>query len=239
LVLDCSVPDFAPAPGIRSYRVSLLMLYLLAIRLAEVNGRLTQDQAGQMREQLKRTADAIEATIQATEERTRELAIAVADQTNFVFVGDGPNYATALFSAAKVIEAAGRHAMGQDTEEWAHLQYFVNVDRETPTFIISPAGRGYGRAAELVDVMRRVGRTVIAIVPERDEQVAAGADWVLPVVGEVPEVFSPMVYAVAGELYSGYLSQAVSEPPFRGFADVYEPTGITIRNSAVIDAVPV
>ena len=28
--------------------------------------------------------------------------------------------------------------MGQDTEEWAHLQYFVNVDPATPTFIISP-----------------------------------------------------------------------------------------------------
>ena len=215
------------------------MLYLLAIRLAEVSGRLTQDQASQMREQLKGTADAIEATIQAAEERTRELATAIAEQTNFVFVGDGPNYATALFSAAKVIEAAGRHAMGQDTEEWAHLQYFVNVDPATPTFIISPAGRGHGRAAELVDVMRRIGRTVIAVVPEGDEQIATGADWVLPVVGEVPEVFSPMVYAVAGELFSAYLSQAVDEPPFRGFADVYEPGGITIRNSAVIDNVPV
>jgi glucosamine--fructose-6-phosphate aminotransferase (isomerizing) len=239
LVLDCTVPDFAPAPGIRSYRVSLLMLYLLAIRLAEVSGRLTQDQAGQMREQLKGTADAIEATIQAVEERTRELAMAVAEQTNFVFVGDGPNYATALFSAAKVIEAAGRHAMGQDTEEWAHLQYFVNVDPATPSFIISPAGRGHGRAAELVEVMHRIGRTVIAVVPEGDEQIATGATWVLPVVGEVSEVFSPMVYAVAGELFSAYLSQAVDEPPFRGFADAYAPTGITIRNSAVIDRVPV
>jgi glutamine---fructose-6-phosphate transaminase (isomerizing) len=238
-VFDCTVPDFAPAPGIRSYRVSLLVLYLLAIRLAEVSGRLTQAQAGQVREQLKGTADAIAATIQAVEERTRELATAVAEQTNFVFVGDGPNYATALFSAAKVIEAAGRHAMGQDTEEWAHLQYFVNVEPATPTFIISPAGRGHGRAAELVEVMRRIGRTVIAVVPEGDEQIATGADWVLPVVGEVPEVFSPMVYAVAGELFSAYLAQAVDEPPFRGFADVYEPGGITIRNSAVIDTVPV
>jgi glutamine---fructose-6-phosphate transaminase (isomerizing) len=239
LVLDCTVPDFAPAPGVRSYRVSLLMLYLLAIRLAEVSGRLTQVQAGQMREQLKGTGDAIDATIQAVEERTRELATAVAEQTNFVFVGDGPNYATALFSAAKVIEAAGRHAMGQDTEEWAHLQYFVNVDPATPTFIISPGGRGHGRAAELVEVMRRIGRTVIAVAPEGDQLIAAGADWVLPVVGEVPEVFSPMVYAVAGELFSAYLAQAVDEPPFRGFADVYEPGGITIRNSAVIDTVPV
>jgi hypothetical protein len=87
--------------------------------------------------------------------------------------------------------------------------------------------------------MRRIGRNVVAVVPEGDEQIAAGADWVLPVVGEVPEVFSPMVYAVAGELFSAHLSQAVSEPPFRGFADVYEPSGITIRNSAVIDTVPV
>jgi glucosamine--fructose-6-phosphate aminotransferase (isomerizing) len=131
MMFDCTVPDFAPAPGIRSYRVSLLALYLLAIHLAEVNGRLTQDQANAMRQELKGTADAIEATIAATRERSHELANAVAEQTNYVFVGDGPNYATALFSAAKVIEAAGRHAMGQDTEEWAHLQYFVNTDPDT------------------------------------------------------------------------------------------------------------
>ena len=129
-----------------------------------------------MRQQLKGTADAIEATIKAIKERAAKLATAVADQTNFVFVGDGPNYATALFSAAKVIEAAGRHAMGQDTEEWAHLQYFVNVDPATPTFIISPGGRGHGRAAELVEVMRRIGRTSSPSCPRGTRQIAAGAD---------------------------------------------------------------
>ena len=89
----------------------------------------------------------------------------------------------------------------------------------------------------MIEVMRRIGRTVIAVVPEGDQQIATGADWVLPVVGHVPEVFSPMVYAVAGELFSGHLSKGVSEPPFRGFADAYAPTGITIRNSAVIESV--
>ena len=146
---------------------------------------------------------------------SRELAEAfVKDQANFVFVGDGPNYATALFSAAKVIEAAGRHAMGQDTEEWAHLQYFVNVDPATPTFLISPNRRGHARC-RASRIAKRIGRTVVAVVPGGGDTAVAGAvaDWTLPVVGDVPEIFSPMVYAVAGEIFSAHLSQAIGEPP--------------------------
>lgn len=236
-VLAAEVPDFAPAPGVRSYRVSLLSLYLLAIRLAEVRGRLTQDQANALRGQLKGTADAIEATIAAIDAPVRKLAEAAAQHHNFVFIADGPNYATALFSAAKLMEAAGRHAAGQDTEEWAHLQYFVNDDPATPTFIISPGGRGHARAAELIEPMKRIGRTIVAVVPAGDTTIAAGADWVLPVVGAVPEIFSPMVYAVAGELFSAYLSEAIGEPPFRRFHGIYEDGGNTIKSSAVVEAI--
>jgi glutamine---fructose-6-phosphate transaminase (isomerizing) len=236
-VLDCTVPESVPAPGVRSYRVSLMMLNLLAIHLAEVNGRITQDRANELRQELKGTAQTIAATIRAVNDKTRELAQAVAGQKNFVFVGDGPNYATALFSAAKVIEAAGRHAMGQDTEEWAHLQYFTNTDPATPTFMISPGRRGHGRAVELAAMMKQVGRTVIGVVPEGESEISGQADWVLPVVGEVSEIFSPMVYPVAGELFSAHLSQAIGEPPFRQFSGAYVPTGITIRNSAVMEEV--
>jgi glucosamine--fructose-6-phosphate aminotransferase (isomerizing) len=237
LVYNSKLPDFAPAPGVRSYRGSLLALYLLAIRLAEVSGRMTQDEAGAVRQQLKGTADAIEATILAIQGRVRALAEAVADQTQFVFTADGPNYATAMFGAAKVIEAAGRHAIGQDTEEWAHLQYFVNVDTATPTFIISPGGRGHGRAAELVEPMKRIGRTVVAVVPEGDQAIAPGADWVLPVVGQVPEIFTPMVYAVASELFAAQLSDVVGEPPFRRFSGAYQEGANTIQTSAVVDSI--
>lgn len=240
-VYDCRIPDFPFAPGVRSYRISLLALYLLAIHLAEVRGKMTQDEANKMRAQLKGSADAIEATVAAVKERARELATEVADHHAFVFVGDGPNFATALFSAAKVIEAAGRHGIGQDTEEWAHLQYFENVDPATPTFVISPAGRGHSRAAELVETMKRIGRTVVAVVPEGDEAIGASVERVLPVAGQTPEIFSPMVYAVPGELFSAYLSDATGEPPFRQFAGAYEEAGggNTIRTSAVIDKVTI
>jgi glutamine---fructose-6-phosphate transaminase (isomerizing) len=235
-VLACVVPDFAPAPGVRSYRVSMLALYLLAIRIAEIRGRLSQDQANAMRRQLKGMAEPMAATIAAIKEPARRVAEACADQHNFVFVADGPNYATALFSAAKLMEAAGRHAAGQDTEEWAHLQYFVNDAPTTPTFLISPGGRGHARAAELIEPLQRIGRTIVAIVPEGDTAIAPQAKWVLPVVGDVPELFSPMVYAIAGELFSAYLSQAIGEPPFRSFEGSYQEGGNTIKTSAVMDS---
>jgi glutamine---fructose-6-phosphate transaminase (isomerizing) len=237
-VLDVSIPDFAFAPGVRSYRMSLLALYLLAIRLGEVRDLYSQDEANALREELKGTSDAIEATIEAVKDKTRELAEAVAEEKSFVFVGDGPNYATALFGAAKVIEAAGRHAMGQETEEWAHLQYFTSIDTVTPTFLISPGHRGHDRAAELVAPMSRVGRGIIAVVPEGDEAIAPKAKWVLPVAGDVREAFTPMVYPVASELFAAHLSDVVGEPFFRRANASYDQ-GNDIRTSAILEAIEV
>ncbi|MEG0214828.1 MAG: SIS domain-containing protein [Hungatella sp.] len=44
-VIDTSVPSFENAPGVRGYLASLEALLLLAIRLGEVRGRYTMDQA--------------------------------------------------------------------------------------------------------------------------------------------------------------------------------------------------
>ena len=109
------------------------------------------------------------------------------------------------------------------------------MDRVTPTFLISPGARGHARAAELLEPMKRIGRTVVAVVPQGDSLIGKEAHWVLPVVGEVPEIFSPMVYAVAGELFSAYFSEIVGEPPFRGFEAAYADGGNNIKNSAVVE----
>ncbi|MCA9994125.1 MAG: SIS domain-containing protein [Anaerolineales bacterium] len=220
-VIDCTVPDFPPAPGVRSYRMSLMALYLLAIRLGEVRDLYSQDEANGMRQQLLKTADAIEATITAVHAKTRQLAEDLASEKSYVFVGDGPNFGTAMFGAAKVIEAAGVHAMGQESEEWAHLQYFSAVESTTPTFLISPGYRGHNRVGELMPPLKNLGRITIAITPEGDQVVAPHANWVLPVIGDVPEIFTPMVYPVATELFAAHLSDVLGEPFFRTNNDAY------------------
>lgn len=87
----------------------------------------------------------------------------------------------------------------------------------------------------MVEPLKRIGRTVVAVVPEGDQAIGAQAEWVLPVLGNVSELFSPMVYAVAGELYSAYLSEVTGEPPFRRFVGVYQDGGNTIKTSQVLE----
>ena len=54
------LPPFASAPGVRSYTMSLLALQLLAIRMAEVRGRITMDVAFELRRELASSAEIIE-----------------------------------------------------------------------------------------------------------------------------------------------------------------------------------
>lgn len=235
-VLDCSIPEFPFAPGVRSYRMSLLALYLLAIRLGEVQDRYSQQEANALRQELRETADAIEATLEAVNETARALAEAVAEENSYVFVGDGPNFGTALFGAAKVIEATGCHAMGQETEEWAHLQYFSHVETATPTFLISPGYRGHYRVGELIEPLRRIGRTIVAITPQDDDLVASEAHWHLPLLGAVREAFTPMVTPLATELFAAHLSDVQGRAFFRADSPLYTPR-TDIRDTLIVETV--
>ncbi|MDQ6925233.1 MAG: SIS domain-containing protein [Candidatus Eremiobacteraeota bacterium] len=230
-VLAVSTESYGRSPGVRTYAMSLLSLYLLAIRLGEVAARYTQAEADDLRAELLGTADTIEATIAAS----AQAAVAIGRETgaapNFVFVGSGPNYATALFGAAKMVEAAGKHVIGQEMEEWAHLQYF-SKEAETPTVLIAPPGESHDRAAELAQVMRHLGRRLIAVVAADDRAIAPLADAVLPIRGAVRELFSPLVSCVPVELLAAVVSHASGEPYFRQTTPMYE-SGNGIRLSQI------
>jgi glutamine---fructose-6-phosphate transaminase (isomerizing) len=213
-VFPLQLPDMGRSPGIRTYQASLLGLYLLAIRIGEIRNRYHQTEANQMRIELTQLAEVVEVTTQAIENKVQEVARAIKDAPYIVIAGSGPSYGTALFSAAKVVEAAGVFAVGQDLEEWAHVERFA-YPLDTPLFIIAPPGRGYWRAADLAHTAKELGRKVIAVVQEGDEQVTQHADFVLPVIGEVREEFSPLVYHVWSNLFASHLADELGRMLFQ------------------------
>jgi glucosamine--fructose-6-phosphate aminotransferase (isomerizing) len=144
------------------------------------------------------------------------------------------NLASAHLAAAKVSEGAGLIAVPQDTEEWAHLQYFESVLPHTPTFVITSNRRGYSRLLELIEPMKRIGRTVIAVSPDDCTELNAQADFRLVVADGVEELFAAMVYPVGCELFAAYLSEAVHAQYFREDLPRYQAGDNTIYSCQLL-----
>ncbi|WP_420630298.1 SIS domain-containing protein [Candidatus Leptofilum sp.] len=223
LVVKTAVPPL-PAelrglivPGTRSYVASQLALYLCAIQLGEHRSHLTKAAANKLRRELARTANLMAQTIALSDAATRQAAQAWLDADQFVFCGAGPNYGTALFSAAKILEASGDTAVAQDTEEWAHLQYFGR-QVNTPTVFIGAGGWDENRALELVTAAKTIGRRVAVIAPQGSQLAAhPEADFVWETAVPTRECFSPLLTCLPGTLFAAYRAQLLGEPYFRGF----------------------
>lgn len=203
-------------PGVRSYLASQMGLYSAAIRIGEVRGHITTAQADAYRRELLGLGDILEETIRLCEPLVQDIIASWPRAMHAVFVGAGPLYGAAMFSAAKLLEASGDPALAQETEEWTHLQYF-SEEVATPTILLNASGFDADRMAELARAAQVIGRQVIAVLPQGESNISQYASAVLPIAGQVRECFAPLVYSVAGELLSAARAEALGSDYFRGF----------------------
>jgi glucosamine--fructose-6-phosphate aminotransferase (isomerizing) len=228
-VLPVSAPPFAPSPGIRSYAMSLLGLFHLAIRIGEVRGRYTMDEAAALRRQIEGLADAIEATLEKVAAKATHIAEGLCAQPATEFLGSGPGRASAAYGAAKILEAAGVRGYDQDIEEFVHLQYFA-AQTTVPSVLVAPTNTAArSRVIEVAKLLARLGRPVVTLSDE-------------PLIGEhlphqpgVAETWQPLLHIAPLALLACELMALRNEQPGRGgrggWVDAID--GMTTRGSAI------
>lgn len=199
--------DVGFGPGTLSYLASLVSLYVVALRAGELTGKLDSAASAAWLEQICRQSAVVTATITACEPAAAQLGTSSGVTTPIHIIGGGPNYATALFGMAKMIEAARVSAVGQELEEWAHEQYFC-TDEGTVTMVIAPRGASTNRAREQLQAVRDMHGTAVATCAADDAETAALADVVFPVPGDVDEVLSPIAYCVPLELFAYHFASS-------------------------------
>jgi len=203
------------APGTSSYMASLIVQYCLAIYLAEVAGRFDTKQAQEKLEEIAALAEPMEKTIEKNLPILEVLAKETKLSDPVIFIGGGPNYGTAFFSMAKVIETARTSAVGQELEEWAHEQYFF-TNQDTLTFVITPPGASTNRAREQMYAIKEMGSKCVAVCGIDDQETINLADLAVPVVGDFDELLSPIVYCIPGEIF-GFHFAVVNNLKMLGF----------------------
>lgn len=208
------LPHKERSPGIRTYQASLVGMLLVAMQLGERQGRHAQEETDRLRQELIALADVVDATTNAIQAGCREVAELIAASPIVVMLGSGPSYGTALYSAAKLVEAAGVFTMGQDLEEWWHVERFA-YPVDMPVFVIAPPGRSHWRAESVAATARGLGRRVIAVTHENDTEVTRHAHMVLPVQGEVREEFSPLLYHLFASYVAAHVAERLGRCPFQ------------------------
>jgi SIS domain protein len=214
-ILKLDIPKFESAPGTRSYMVCVMALYLLAIRIGEVRGRYTMDVASARRKEIKALADALETALPAMDDTAFAVAQQWKDMDCYDFAGSGFEYACAFFGQAKVFEAIGRPAMYINTEEWLHLNFFVNHPEKIGTMIwAAEDNKADSRTLETIGYAKQLGRP-LAIVTDREmPDETQAAVFVIP---KAKNVLAESLYNfVPACLVFGYLMTMLGERSGRG-----------------------
>jgi glucosamine--fructose-6-phosphate aminotransferase (isomerizing) len=107
-----------------------------------------------------------------------------------------------------------RFAIGQDLEEWWHVERFT-YPIDMPVFVIAPPGRSHWRAGDLAATARALGRRVIAVTHKDDTEVTCHAHVVFPVHGEVREEFSPLLYHLFASYMASYVAARLGRALFQ------------------------
>lgn len=235
-ILELDIPGFESGPGVRSYLVSLLSLLLLAIRMGEVLGRMTMDEANLHRRELLQLPARLKQSLPEMDREMFAVAQEWQDLPAFDFAGAGPDYASAFYGQAKMFEATGRYAMLANTEEWLHLNFFVrDVENTGTVLIVDKHSASLSRAWEVAEHMARLGRPLL-ILTTANKEIFSGQAHVLRFPETCCSWMSPVASFVPLALLSGYIAALVGEEYGRGARDNWRAckNGGTVKNSQIM-----
>jgi glucosamine--fructose-6-phosphate aminotransferase (isomerizing) len=194
----------------KAFTAQLTALYLFALYLAQVRGKISADEARLAGEELTRIPGKLEHLL-TRDEQCEQLAKEYVRARDFLFLGRGIHYPIALEGALKLKEISYIHAEGYPAGEMKHGPNAL-IDENLPVVIIATRDpkrelsmiRYEKTLSNLKEVKARSGR-VIAIATEGDEEIKEGADHVL-YVPAAPEDLSPILEIVPLQLLAYHIA---------------------------------
>ena len=142
--------------------------------------------------------------------RTEADAAAVADRFadahDFLFLGRGLHYATALEGALKLKEVSYLHAEGYAAGEMKHGPIAL-IDARLPVVALALQDEHYPKMLNNIEEVRARGGRLIAVATAGDEAIAEKAEAVI-YVPETPALLAPMVAAVPLQLLAYHVALA-------------------------------
>jgi glucosamine--fructose-6-phosphate aminotransferase (isomerizing) len=195
----------------KAFTAQLTALFLLALKLGQLRGRLDQAQSVSLIEELSRIPAKIEEVLRSCSGQCELLAKEFSTARDFLYLGRGIHFPIALEGALKLKEISYIHAEGYPAGEMKHGPNAL-IDETLPVVVLvtrdesDPASKlRYEKTlSNIQEVTARSGR-VIAVATEGDTTIGGLVEHVIPI-PPAPELLSPLIEIVPLQLLAYYIA---------------------------------
>ena len=181
----------------KAYMAMVAAFELLGIWLGRSRGVLSDARAAELIRALRGTPKLVE---EALENRAEVAAVAerFKHHRDYLFLGRGINFPTALEGALKLKEISYIHAEAYATGEMKHGPIAL-IDKNMPVVAVATASALYDKTVSNLQEVRARDGVVIALANKGDEAIRNHADFVMTV-PTTDELVSPLVNVVPLQL---------------------------------------
>jgi glutamine---fructose-6-phosphate transaminase (isomerizing) len=187
----------------KAYTAPLVDLYMLAVHLADMRGILNDKTRQQLIADLRLVPDLVGRCLDR-EGQVSDVAYALKDVANCLYLGRGINMPTAYEGALKLKEISYIHAEGYPAGEMKHGPIAL-IDEDMPVVVIAPQDPWYEKMLSQVEQAKARGGKVIAVATDGDERIAKIADHILWV-PETPWLLGPVTTIIPLQLLAYHIA---------------------------------
>ena len=197
---------------LRTFTAQSLVLAQLALRMAELRGKIGHVELEECLEALSSVPSLVKKVLEANLVLAREVAKKYADRGFFFVLGRGIGYPTAMEGVQELAEVAGVAGLSYPAGESKHGPISL-VEEGFPVIFICQKDETHDDIIGNIMEMKARGAKIISVAEEGDSEVEELSDDVLPVPEEVMPLLTPVVYAVPLQLFAYYSALARGVDP--------------------------
>ena len=187
----------------KAFTGQVSVLTLLALSIGQIRGTIGPEIVHKVASALKNIPEIIEETLKCNAE-IQTLSRIFTYAHNFLYLGRGYNYPTALEGALKLKEISYIHAEGYPAAEMKHGPIAL-IDHEMPSVVIAPSDSLYDKIISNVQQVKSRGGAVVAIVSKGNTAMNDIADYCIEIPA-VPECLTPLVASIPLQLLAYYIA---------------------------------
>ena len=187
----------------KAFTGQVTVMAMMALAIAERKGTVSPEYYDEVAQGLLSLPEKLKEVLELSGQ-VADLAKIFTYAHNFIYLGRGYNYPTALEGALKLKEISYIHAEGYPAAEMKHGPIAL-IDAEMPTVAIVTPDVTYEKTLSNIEEVKARGGKVIAVMAKGDATVPGIADYVI----EVPAVIDclmPIIVSVPLQLLAYYIA---------------------------------